>query len=157
MAFCDYKLYNIKKENIHFALLLQESRGHFMQKEKKKSFSVSMRATFMICMLVPMSLLAIFLGVAIVSLSSTKLDSATNNSLLSVASEIGTSFDYIIDLSEQSLADFASAPVVKEYLKNRNDANLAAKAQKYTVDYFNNLFYNFYIGSHYFGIRMLMA
>ena len=110
-----------------------------MQKEKKKSFSVSMRATFMICMLVPMSLLAIFLGVAIVSLSSTKLDSATNNSLLSVASEIGTSFDYIIDLSEQSLADFASAPVVKEYLKNRNDSNLAAKAQKYTVDYFNNL------------------
>ncbi|MCR4778068.1 MAG: methyl-accepting chemotaxis protein [Lachnospiraceae bacterium] len=93
----------------------------------------------MLFTLIPMILLSVILSIAIVSLSSKKLDSSTKNSLLSVVDEIGLSFDYIFDVSETSLKDFGAAPIVKEYLKNPNDPALAAKAQAYTLQCFGNL------------------
>ncbi len=105
----------------------------------KKGFHISMKVTFMLFTLIPMILLSVILSVAIVTLSANKLDESTNHSLLSVANEIGLSFDYVFDISESILKEYGSAPVIREYLENPGDAALAAKAQAYTEKTFKNL------------------
>ncbi len=98
-----------------------------------------MRATLVMFALIPMVTLSLILSLAIVALSKKRLDEASKNSLYSVVNEIGTAFDYVMELGETTLRDYAKAPVIKEALLHPEDAAVMAKVQKYTEDYFGEL------------------
>ncbi len=106
---------------------------------KKNGLQISMRTTLMLFTLIPMILLTAILSIAIVKNSSNELDAASRNSMLAVVDDIGISFDYIFDISEDQLSGYATAPILKEYLLHPDDEKLAAEAQKFTLDYFGRM------------------
>jgi len=59
--------------------------------------------------------------------------------MLSIIKQTGAAFDYTTVESEIAIKSFIEAPIVREFMKNPGDGNLAKKAQDYTVNYFNQL------------------
>ncbi len=110
-----------------------------MQSDGKNRGRLSMRSTLVMFALIPMVTLSLILSLAIVMLSRKRLDEASKNSLYSVVNEIGIAFDYVMELGETTLQDYATAPIVKEALLHPNDAAVTAKLQKYTEDYYSKL------------------
>ncbi|MDO4965872.1 MAG: methyl-accepting chemotaxis protein [Lachnospiraceae bacterium] len=71
--------------------------------------------------------------------ASKELKQVTNNSLLAVVNDTGTTIDNSFKTNEDIVKAFAAAPIVKEVLNNPDDAALQEEAQAYTADFFGQL------------------
>lgn len=104
-----------------------------------KKPELDMRLTLILFALVPMIISSLILSIVLVNTSSKELKTATHNSLVSVIEGTGAAFDNTTANSEITMQNFIQAPIVKEFLKNPDNADLAAKAQAYTVDFYGQL------------------
>lgn len=89
--------------------------------------------------LIPLITVAVAMGISAIVISNQQLKMHINNSMISTVKQIGTAFDYSTQITKTTMAEYASAPVIQEYLKNQSDAGLAEKAEQYTLDFFGNL------------------
>lgn len=89
--------------------------------------------------LIPLITVAVAMGISAIVISNQQLKMHINNSMISAVKQIGTAFDYSTQITKTTMAEYASAPVIQEYLKNQSDAGLAEKAEQYTLDFFGNL------------------
>ncbi len=110
-----------------------------MKEKKSKSKSINMRTILMIFALLPMVITSVILSLILTRTSGNELKTSTRNSMLSLIKQTGVAFDFTTEINERILEDFTTSPIVIELLKNPNNADLTAKAQEYTVDFFNNL------------------
>ena len=112
-----------------------------MNKKSKsiKKRGVSMRFTLIMFALLPMLLATVIVAATIIGKASNELNKITSNSMVSIIKGTGNSFDFATHTAEQNLMGFAQAPVIIEALQHPEDASLAAKANKYTNDYFSKL------------------
>ncbi|MBQ0043150.1 MAG: hypothetical protein KBS85_07550 [Lachnospiraceae bacterium] len=100
---------------------------------------LSMKLTLILFALLPMLVSSVILSVVLISTSSAELKETTHNSMVALIEEVGTAFDNSTVNSETTMKGFIEAPIVREFLKNPNDATLAAKAQQYTLSFFGTL------------------
>ena len=112
-----------------------------MNKKSKsiKKRGVSMRFTLIMFALLPMLLATVIVAATIIGKASSELNKITSNSMVSIIKGTGNSFDFATQTAEQNLMGFAQAPVIIEALQHPEDASLAAKANKYTNEYFSKL------------------
>ena len=108
-------------------------------KGKGKRAGLNMRGTLLLFALLPLLASSITIGLVAIKQSSNELKSYTHDSLVQVVENVGNSFDTITHRNEEFLMAFSTAPIVTEFLKNPDDADLAAQAQQYTLDYFDKL------------------
>ena len=110
-----------------------------IQKSKKKRSGLNMRMTLILFALIPLLASSITISIVLISESSTELKNYTHNSLVQVIEGVGNSFDTVTRRNEEILMAYSTAPILTEYLLNPEDADLAARAQQYTLDYFGKL------------------
>lgn len=110
---------------------------------KRRNFEavpkLNMRTTLIIFALVPMIITTLILSGIFVGTASRELKESTCNSMLSLIRQTGVGFDYTTDSSERILKNFTTSPIVTELLKHPDDPDTIAKAQNYTMDFYNNL------------------
>jgi len=104
-----------------------------------KKPKLNFRSTLTLFALIPMIVTSLVLSVILVSTVSTELKSSACNSMVQIIEHTGTAFDYTTIDGERELRNFTTSPVVKELLRNPDDAATVAKAQAYTEEYFGNL------------------
>lgn len=111
-----------------------------MKKIKKPGKKIlTIRLTLLLFAILPLLLTAIILSSVSISQSSKELKSSTRNAMISVVKQIGTAFDETTKANETTMLGFIQSPIVIECLKNPDNAELAAKAQEYTVNFFAEL------------------
>ncbi len=106
---------------------------------KKGKLKFNFTVMLLLFALVPLTISIVSLNVLFISESSNEIKEEMHNAMTSTANQIGIAFDYNVNTNEIVLKNYASAPVLKDYLKNPSDAKLAEKAQAYTLEYFGNL------------------
>ena len=106
-------------------------------KTKTKGGKLSMRLTLILFALVPMLVATIAVAIIVINKSSSELNKVTSNSLVTIVEATGKSFDYATETARETLKAFSSAPIVKEALLNPDDAEIIAKANQYTNDFFS--------------------
>ncbi len=89
--------------------------------------------------LIQLTISIVVLNVLLIGKGSNELKDATHNAMTSTINQTGVAFDYNIVINETTLKNFATSPILTEYLKNPSDAGLAERAQEYTLEYFGNL------------------
>ena len=108
-------------------------------KKMKSGAKLDMRITLILFALIPLVVSSLFLGSMLIGKSSKELKAETSNALVTIIESTGGAFDSAVKTNETILQACATAPIIKEYLKNPGDAALAADAQAYIVDYFGKL------------------
>ena len=109
------------------------------QKEIKNKAKLDMRMTLILYALIPLICASVILSIVLIGKSSSEMTKWTKDSLIQVIKDTGTAFDTATATNESIVQSYASAPVVKDYLKNPYDTDLFKKAQEFTVDYFKGL------------------
>ncbi|MCR5324559.1 MAG: methyl-accepting chemotaxis protein [Lachnospiraceae bacterium] len=100
---------------------------------------LNMRVTLILFALIPLLAAALTIGIVTIKKSKTEIKTDTHDSFVQVITGVGNSFDTIVSKNEEILKNFVAAPIIKEALLSPDDAELAAAAQQYTLDYFGNL------------------
>ena len=109
------------------------------KKQKQKKSGLSMGLTLILFALIPMIFSTLILGIVLVNNSSNELKSSTSDAMVSLIKETGAAFDYSTAVNESVMVGFSKAPIVKEVLENPTDADIVAKAQAYTDEFFGSL------------------
>ncbi len=110
-----------------------------MKSEKKKGFRMDMRFTLILFALIPLLVSVIVVSVVLVKKSSDEVKVNVSNALVSSVVDVGTAFDYSTEMAKTTMKNFASAPIIMDALKNPTDADITAKAEAYTQQFFGNL------------------
>lgn len=110
-----------------------------MKKKGNKKSKFSMNILLLLFALVPMIVASLVISILLVTKSTSEVKNATSNSMLALIEGTGTGFDNYFTTTEETVLGFTKSPVVVDYLKNPNDANLAKEAQQYTVEFFGSL------------------
>ena len=113
---------------------MSSKSGYVPQKAK-----ISMRVTLILFALLPLFVSSIIIAFLTVSKSKNEINENTNESFVQVITNVGNSFDIIVNRNEEALKGFASAPIVREAILNPDDPEIQAQAQQYTMDFFGNL------------------
>ncbi len=108
-------------------------------KGTKGKSGLNMRMTLILFALLPLLVSSLTIGTVLIKESSKEMKNYTHNSLVQVVENVGNSFDTITHRNEEFLMAYSTAPILTEFLKNPDDADLAARAQQYTLDYFGKL------------------
>lgn len=108
-------------------------------KGAKGKSGLNMRMTLILFALLPLLVSSLTIGTVLIKESSKEMKNYTHNSLVQVVENVGNSFDTITHRNEEFLMAYSTAPILTEFLKNPDDADLAARAQQYTLDYFGKL------------------
>jgi len=118
--------------------MVRKDKTKIMEKSSKKS-KLTMRITLILFALIPMITTSLIAIPTSIFISSKELKQTTHNSLIEVIESIGSTFNYSTELTKTTMDSFATSPIIMEYLENPNDADLAAKAETYTQEYFETL------------------
>ncbi len=110
-------------------------------KEKKqgKQTGLTMRITLLLFALIPLIVTSVAVAVVSILNAESEIKSDTHDSMVQVITDIGNTFDTVVDTNKQFLRTFSMEPVFRQYLENPKDAALAAEAQQYTLDVFGEL------------------
>ena len=100
---------------------------------------LTMRATLIMFALIPLIVVAVVLGIVSITNSKKELKDYTHNSLVQVITNIGHDFDTMANKNGDILKGYSTAPILKEFLAHPDDPDIAAKAQQYTLDFFDDL------------------
>ncbi len=107
--------------------------------KKEKGSALNMRLTLLLFALIPLVVVSVTIGLVSLKKSKSEIKQLNHDSLVEVIEGIGNSFDTIADKNGELLMGYASAPVLTDYLLDPQNAEKAAKAQQYTLDYFGKL------------------
>ena len=99
---------------------------------------LNMRLTLILYALIPMIVTSIAVGVFSIEKSRTEIKEYTHDSLVQVIKGVGNTFDSMVNKNGEMLKSFAASPDLKDYLLDPGNAQKAAIAQQYTLDYFAN-------------------
>ncbi|MBO4336824.1 MAG: hypothetical protein J5842_01960 [Lachnospiraceae bacterium] len=100
---------------------------------------LNMRLTLILFALIPLIVVALAIGIVTISSSRKELKNYNHDSLVQVIEGVGNSFDTMVNTNETILKACATAPIYRQALENPDDAEIIAKAQQYTLDYFGSL------------------
>ena len=109
------------------------------KKKNKKSFTMNFKIVLLLFAIIPLTVGGLASSIYLAESAKNELEDATRSAMLSVVKETGVAFDDYIINSEDTVKGFAKSPIVVDYLKNPDNADLAAKAQKYTEDFYGSL------------------
>lgn len=107
--------------------------------QSKKKGILSMRMTLILFAIVPLVCAAIVLNIVLSTNSSAAMKESTFSSMVSLIKETGLAFDQLAESNKQLMKNFGQAAVVKEYMKDPTNKELAAKGQAYTMDVYNKM------------------
>lgn len=108
-------------------------------KPKKKGVKFDFNKMLLMFALIPLVCSVIAISVILSGASQKEVKQLTFNSMLSLIDDTGIGMDNYFKEGNTTLKSFVTSPIVIEFLKNPNDAELAKKAQDYTVDFYNSL------------------
>lgn len=108
-------------------------------KNKRKENVLDFKKVLYLYSLLPLIVISIAIGVSVIAIANTQMKRQIYNSMISTVNQIGNAFDYSTEKNGLEMEAFAQAPIVKEYLRNPDNAELGKKAQQYTLDYFATL------------------
>ena len=100
---------------------------------------INLRLTLILFAMIPLIVSSTAIAALTISKSNKEIKTYTHDSLVQVVEKVGASFDAIIVKNEEILRTYATAPVLKDYLLDPDNEELAAKAEQYTLDYFAQL------------------
>ena len=106
---------------------------------KGKASGMNMRVMLLLFALIPLLVSTITIGIVSTEKSKSEIKTYTHDSLVQVVEGVGNSFDTIVNKNKEALKAYATAPILKEALADPSNADIAAKAQQYTLDYFGSL------------------
>lgn len=109
-----------------------------METKKIKS-KLSMKLTLIMFAVIPLIVTAVVLGLVLINTSSKELKTTTHNSLLALVEMAGENFDYSTEKAKETMKTFAEAPIIKEALANPGNADIQAKAEAFTQDFYSHL------------------
>ncbi len=109
-----------------------------MNSSEKKS-KLTLRLTLLTFVLVPLIISAVLISLISINKSENELKDYTYNSMVQVIDNVGSSFDTIVTKNEEILKAYSTAPILKEALYNRDDPEIQARAQQYTLDFYSHL------------------
>lgn len=110
-----------------------------MSETTKNKARINIYTMLVVYALVPLLTTVTVISALVSVISRIDTKKMIEQSVVSVTSNIGYSIDYFDKMCNNSVKTFATAPIVKEYLLNPDNAELAEKAEQYTVDYFGAL------------------
>ena len=103
---------------------------------KQGKAPLNMRITLILFALIPLIVTSVTISLILVNQSKKEITTYTHNSLIQVVKGVGNSFDTIVTKNKEILKSYTSAPVIREALKNPDNAELQASAEQYTLDFF---------------------
>ncbi len=106
-----------------------------MKRKTKFNFTIML----LLFALVPMSITIIFLNILLIDRGSKEIKDEMHRAMTSTINQTGVAFDYNMSINETILKNYASSPILTDYLKNPEDTALGEKAQAFTQQYFGNL------------------
>ena len=106
---------------------------------KTKKKGMSFLAMLLAFVLIPLLICTVVLSAVTITINSKAMKESTSNSLVTTVTETGIAFDYATETDKKILQTYADAPVIREYLADQENVELAAKAEKYTLDFFGKL------------------
>ena len=104
-----------------------------------KKGGLNMRLTLILFALIPLIVTSLTIGLISINKSKSEIKNYTHDSIVQVIDATGTSFDTIVNQNKELLRAYSKAPVLTESLQEPDNAEKAAAAQKYTMDYFGTL------------------
>jgi methyl-accepting chemotaxis protein len=108
-------------------------------KAGKSNGKLKMRTALILLAVIPMLVSVVSLSLIFSISISRQLESSTQHAMQSLVEKTGESFDYAVKRNEEMLYSYAQAPVIKEALLHPDNQKLAAKAQKYTENFYGQL------------------
>jgi len=105
-----------------------------MKSKKLNFFSV-----FLLFAIIPLLVVTILLSEELIRNFSKKLVSSNGNTMVTLVESIGNSVDASNQTSGTILKNYAASPLVKQVLKNPDNAEYTAQLQAYTEQYYGNL------------------
>ena len=106
---------------------------------KKKGNNLTFKKVLTMYALIPLIVVSVSVGLAVIIIANTQIKKQIYNSMIASISQIGASFDYSTERNIEIMKAYAQAPAIQNYLKNQDDAELAAVAEQYTLDFFATL------------------
>ena len=106
---------------------------------KKKGNNLTFKKVLTMYALIPLIVVSVSIGLAVIIIANTQIKKQIYNSMIASISQIGASFDYSTERNIEIMKAYAQAPAIQNYLKNQDDAELAAVAEQYTLDFFATL------------------
>ena len=110
-----------------------------MENKTNKKSKLNFYKTLVLYAIVPMLTVVVTILSVIFVTTTKETIKQTKKLTTSISTSIGQSFDYSIDENEVVLKNFATSPIVVDFLKDPSNEELAKKAQQYTLDYYGNL------------------
>lgn len=107
--------------------------------KKSKGKTISFRTVLNIYALIPLIIASCSLGFAAIFIANTQIKNQVYNTMISGVNQIGRAYDYSTEQNYSTIESFAAAPIVKELLQQPSDTYLQAKAQEYTMDFYETL------------------
>lgn len=105
----------------------------------KKIFKFNFKTVLIMFALIPLLIGGTIVSTVSVGTSQKEIKKTTNTSMIALTNGVGEGINDYISSCEDILKTFTTAPIVKDVLLNPNDADIQAKAQQYTLDFFGKL------------------
>lgn len=106
-----------------------------MKRKSKFNFAIML----LLFALVPLTISIVVLNILLIKEGSTEIKNEMHNAMTSTINQTGKAFDYNVKTNETVLKNFATSPILVDYLNNPDNKEYADKAQEYTLAYFGNL------------------
>lgn len=104
-----------------------------------KNSKLSMRTTLILFALIPLVVSVVCITAVLVANDSKELKASAHNSMVALVTQTGSAFDYTTVNNETILKNFTTSPIVIDFLKDPDNAELAERAQNYTVEFYGQL------------------
>lgn len=110
-----------------------------MQKTNKKYSKFNFTIMLLLFALIPMSISIVALNILLINSGSKEIKEGMHNAMASTINQTGNAFDYNIAINENILKNYATSPILTDYLNDPDNEEYAKRAQEYTLEYFGNL------------------
>ena len=107
-----------------------------MGTKTKNKAKLTMKATLIMFALIPLVITTAIVSIIIVNVCSKELKTTTQNALKALAKETGAAMDYAIAENNSTLRQFATSPIVRDFLENPDDPEYKQKALDYSDQFF---------------------
>ncbi len=107
-----------------------------MGTKTKNKAKLNMKTTLILFALIPLVITTAIVSVIIVNVCSKELKTTTQNALVALAKETGAAMDFAIAENNSTLRQFATSPIVRDYLENPDDPEYKQKALDYSDEFF---------------------
>ena len=104
--------------------------------KKREKRKISFYGILLLFVIVPAITISLILGIVMNRTTSAESEDQLRRSMTSLISETGVAFDNSTENAKKTIQTFATSPVIINYLKDQNNAELAKEAESYTKDFF---------------------